>query len=252
MKSNLVVWVALSWLMACFSCSDDLSTEELFPEGTAALYMMDEWHGKTLLGNSDVYITSERNFRSNRFPIFDMGKKSGIGDIEMPDFINMASQVAVQPGNGYVICDVDDILEFEESGQLAIAESASVYRVFVDSWIQRGDSITGANVRFLLGKPSEGQLPVWGSSLGTIWLDPYLSSIDEQTPLVVDLPSSHPEDMEIVLLGKAQDELTYTVEGTQLKLRAASFGCVDSEYPLIIRYKHVYTEVSVWVKWKNS
>lgn len=252
MKSNLVVWAALFWLMVCFSCSDDLSTEELFPEGTAALYMMDEWHGKTLLGNSDVYITGERNFHSNRFPIFDMGKKSGIGDIEMPDFINMAPQVAVQPGNGYVICDVNDILEFEESGQLAIAESASVYRVFVDSWIQRGDSITGANVRFLLGKPSEGQLPVWGSSLGTIWLDPYLYSIDEQTPLVVDLPSSHSEDMEIVLLGKAQDGLTYTVEGKQLKLRAASFGCVDSEYRLIIRYKHVYTEVSVWVKWKNS
>ncbi|MBS7343515.1 MAG: DUF5036 family protein [Parabacteroides sp.] len=110
MKSNLVIWVALSCLMACFSCSDDLSEEELFPEGTATLYMMDERNGKTLLGNSDVYITGERNFHSNRFPIFDMGKKSGIGDIEMPDFINMAPQVAVQPGNGYVICDVDDIL----------------------------------------------------------------------------------------------------------------------------------------------
>lgn len=251
MKSNLVIWVALSWLMACFSCSDDLSEEELFPEGTATLYMMDERNGKTLLGNSDVYITGERNFHSNRFPIFDMGKKSGIGDIEMPDFINMAPQVAVQPGNGYLICDVDDILEFEESGQLAIAESASVYRVFVDSWIQRGDSITGANVRFLLGKPSEGQLPVWGTSLGTIWLDPYLASIDEQTPLVVDLPSSHPGDIEVDLLGKAQEELTYAVEGKQLKLRVASLYSVGSEYHLIIRYKHIYTEVSVWVEWKG-
>ena len=199
----------------------------------------------------DLALTGERNFQSNRFPIFDMGKKSGIGDIEMPDFINMAPQVAVQPGNGYVICDVDDILEFEESGQLAIAESASVYRVFVDSWIQRGDSITGANVRFLLGKPSEGQLPVWGTSLGTIWLDPYLASIDEQTPLVVDLPSSHLGDIEIDLLGKAQEELTYAVEGKQLKLRAASLYSVGSEYHLIIRYKHIYTEVSVWVEWKE-
>lgn len=56
MKSNLVVWGALSWIMACFSCSDDLSEEELFPEGTATLYMMDERNGKTLLGLSLIHI----------------------------------------------------------------------------------------------------------------------------------------------------------------------------------------------------
>ena len=68
---------------------------------------------------------------------------------------------------------------------------------------------------------------------------------------MVDLPSSHPGDIEIDLLGKAQDELTYTVEGKQLKLRASSLYSVDSEYHLIIRYKHIYTEVSVGVEWKE-
>ena len=68
---------------------------------------------------------------------------------------------------------------------------------------------------------------------------------------MVDLPSSHLGDIEIDLLGKAQEELTYVVEGKQLKLRAASLYSVGPEYHLIIRYKHIYTEVSVWVEWKG-
>ena len=55
MKSNLVVWVALSWLMACFSCSDDLSEEELFPEGTATLYMMDEQEEKIKAKHNPIH-----------------------------------------------------------------------------------------------------------------------------------------------------------------------------------------------------
>ena len=45
--------------------------------------------------------------------------------------------------------------------------------------------------------------------------------------------------------------VTYAVEGKQLKLRASSLYSVGSEYHLIIRYKHIYTEVSVWVEWKG-
>lgn len=74
--------------------------------------MMDEDNGGTTLGNSNVYMTSSGNFKSNNLPILDCGKKSEIGDIGLPDFTNMAPEVAVIPGHGYVICDYDNVKEF--------------------------------------------------------------------------------------------------------------------------------------------
>lgn len=85
---------------------------ERFPEGTSMIKMMDEDNGGTTLGNSKVYMTSSGNFKSNNLPILDCGKKSGIGDIGLPDFTNMAPEVAVIPGHGYVICDSDNVKEF--------------------------------------------------------------------------------------------------------------------------------------------
>ena len=74
--------------------------------------MMDEENGGTTLGNSNVNMTSSGNFKSNDLPILDCGKKSGIGDIGLPNFTNMAPEVAMIPGHGYVICDSDNIKEF--------------------------------------------------------------------------------------------------------------------------------------------
>ena len=74
--------------------------------------MMDVDNGGTTLGNSNVYMTSSGNFKSNNLPILDCGKKCGIGDIGLPDFTNMAPEVAVIPGHGYVICDSDNVKEF--------------------------------------------------------------------------------------------------------------------------------------------
>lgn len=93
------------------SCGKEDKTER-FPEGTSMIKMMDEDNGGTTLGNSDVYMTSSGNFKSNNLPILYCGKKSGIGDIGLPDFTNMAPEVAVMPGHGYVICDSDNVKEF--------------------------------------------------------------------------------------------------------------------------------------------
>ena len=93
------------------SCSDDNEELNPFPDGTSSLRMMNENNGKVTLGNSDVYITNEGNFKSVGFPIFDMGKKQGISDIGLPDFINMAPEVAVLPKHGYVFLSLIHISE---------------------------------------------------------------------------------------------------------------------------------------------
>ena len=117
------------------SCSDDNEELNPFPDGTSSLRMMNDNNGKVTLGNSDVYITNAGNFKSASFPIFDMGKKQGISDIGLPDFINMAPEVAVLPKHGYVFCSPYDVQTFD-SRKKAIRENADVYRVYVDSWIE--------------------------------------------------------------------------------------------------------------------
>lgn len=243
LKSLLLAFCILNLV----SCGNDDAI--LFPEGTSSLRMMNEDNGKNLLGNSDVYITNSGNFHSSQSPIFDMGRKEGISDIEMPDFVNMAPEVAVEPGHGYVVCNADDVMSFP-SGQLAIATSAYVYRIFVDSWITENNANVGANVRFLRGEASQGVLPEYGSSIGSVILDPYVD-IDKQPSTTLKLPGKG-KDVEVVLLGDATEALSASIEGNTLKLTPQSFYIETGvEYSLLIRYKHVYTEATILVEIKE-
>ena len=72
MKTKTILGICLSLCVWSFAgCGDD-ETIDIFPEGTASLRMMNEDNGKTLLGNSDVYITNAGNFKSDQFPLFDV------------------------------------------------------------------------------------------------------------------------------------------------------------------------------------
>lgn len=59
------------------SCNDDDDTKD--PEGTVTLNMLNEENGKTILGESDVYINSSNNFKTSSCYIADAGKASGLG-----------------------------------------------------------------------------------------------------------------------------------------------------------------------------
>lgn len=225
-------------------CDKDDDKTNLFPEGTASLRMMNEDNGKTLLGNSDVYITKEGNFRSGQFPIFDMGKKGGIGDISMPNFINMAPEVAVQPKHGYVICDADDVYTFSASQQKAIAENAQVYRIYVDSWIKDGENNIGANVHFLLGRPADNYLPAWNSVAGTAYL--WDKDYENHIPVNIKLPSSDPKDIDVEFTDQdAENYLSYSLSKNVLSIQLNGLDNEGGEYRVRIRCKHIYTEVRI-------
>lgn len=235
--------VLITCTFSLSSCNKDNEAINLFPEGTSKLCMMNEEKGKTILANSDVYITKEKNFKSERFPIFDRGEKKGIGDIDMPDFINMAPEVAIQLKHGYVICDNKDVITFAGSQKKAISEKALVYRVFVDSWIEDKESITGANVFFLLGKPVEdGVVPAWNSNIGTVSWN-YEKGSSES--LKITFPNSNSDDIEVVPLfnnDESRQKLLYSISGKTLTLQLEDpWG--EKEYRLRIRCKRVYTEV---------
>lgn len=237
-----------AWLL-CVLClggcggDDDINP---FPEGTSSLRMMNEDNGKVLLGNSDVYITNEGNFNSDNFPIFDRGKKQGISDIDLPDFVNMAPTVAVNPGHGYVICSPRDVWTFD-SRKEAIRENADIYRVFVDSWIEdkEGNNI-GANVHFLLGKPIQDekeQIPAWGSSIGTLEWN-YKENKSEE--LSLSFPS---DDIEVSFHNSAAaDLISYSIKNNTLTFYRTGVPYDTEEYEMYIRHQHVYTEVRITVE----
>lgn len=153
--------IACSVIALTISSCGKIDKIERFPEGTSMIKMMDEDNGGTTLGNSNVYMTSSGNFKSNNLPILDCGKKSGIGDIGLPDFTNMAPEVAVIPGHGYVICDSDNVKEFP-SRKKAIREDALMYRVYVDSWIQTdGKNVGPMSISCLAALWNTGRCRKW-------------------------------------------------------------------------------------------
>lgn len=254
MKKNILSSTLLLLMCAlCFvGCDDDEDSIPRFPEGTSSLRMMNEDNGRTMLGNSDVYITRDGNFRSSQSPLFDMGKKKGIGDIEMPDFINMAPEVAATPGHGYVICNAGEVKDFP-SGIKAIKESAYVYRAYVDSWIMKENEIQGANVYFLRGKPLEGVLPAWGSNIGSI--NVYIHNDYADESLTVKFPKFNAKDVEAVCINDYTQEemLQCSVSSKGIKLQVPhELGYIRENYKVQIRYKHVYTEVDVNIIFKDT
>ena len=242
MKTKTILGICLSLCAWSFTgCSDD-DNADLFPEGTSSLRMMNEDNGKTLLGNSDVYITNGGNFKSNEYPLFDMGEKRGIADIGMPNFANMAPEVAVYPRHGYVICNNGDVRTFP-SGEQAIRQDANVYRVYVDSWIKDKDgNNTGANVHFLLGKPDDsGQIPAWHSDIEWNFVPV------KENPLVLTLPS---DDIEVERLYELEnyDRLDYTVQGRTITFKIINYTGTYETFQVRIRCGHIYTEAIISLK----
>lgn len=249
MKTGKLFGILTFFLCTCCmsGCNDDDDDFNPFPEGTSFLRMMNENNGKVTLANSDVYITNGGNFKSDNFPIFDMGGKRGVSDIGMPDFINMAPEVAVQPKHGYVICSPYDIRTFD-SRKKAIREDADVYRMFVDSWIVNEDGKeTGANVYFLLGRPIQdgsGQMPVWESRIGPLGWD---FSEDRTKEVALSFPSGDIE-VSFVESGSA-DFISYSIKNNTLLFRLkAPIYDVDTNHGIFIRHKNVYTMVYMSVE----
>lgn len=243
MKNSRIFGAIAGSIMAMTILSCEKSDKiERFPEGTSMVKMMNEDNGCTALGNSNVYITSSGNFKSNSLPILDCGKKNGVGDIDLPDFINMSPEVAVTPGHGYVICDSDSVRDFP-SRKKAIREDALLYRVYVDSWIEQDGKDVGANVYFLLGSPLEhGLMPEMYSKIGTLSWD---MERNESRTISVKLPS---DDIEVDGGGKL---LTCSSKGKTLTLALSS--CPMSydigNQTVLIRSGRVYTSVNVTVSY---
>lgn len=153
------------------SCSDD-ETDSTDPEGTVTLNMMDEENGKTLLGDSGIYIDKGQNFVAvdSNYDLFVLGKASGLGGVAASSFDTRAEQAAVQAGYGYAAVRRDDQMGFPSGKQaLKIGDSRVKYmKLYVVSPLSQADKTVGAAVKYAVVMPETHGLPEYGSTVLTI------------------------------------------------------------------------------------
>lgn len=163
MKKNVFSSLLLAvMLIGGISCSDDIDVDL---RDVVALNMANEDNGKTLLGNSDVYINKANNFKTDTFLIAPLGKTKGIGSVIYPQAMEgMVHETEVIPNHLYQVFDEDDVMSFP-SGKWAVAVDAVYYQMYVESLITEGDKTTGAKVQFVPVTPYPNGLFYYDSSI---------------------------------------------------------------------------------------
>lgn len=166
MKKNVFSSLLLAvMLIGGISCSDDIDVDL---RDVVALNMANEDNGKTLLGNSDVYINKANNFKTDTFLIAPLGKTKGIGSVIYPQAMEgMVHETEVIPNHLYQVFDEDDVMSFP-SGKWAAAVDAVYYQMYVESLITEGDKTTGAKVQFVPVTPEQYGLPYYDYPIGNL------------------------------------------------------------------------------------
>lgn len=241
MKMMKSFWMVLAFIsVACSACSQDKVSE---PEGAVTINMLDELNGKTLLGNSDVYINAANNFRTSSCLMMDLGRKSGLGAISYPVLNVLSGEMAVEPGHGYFVCKSRAVMEFE-SGELALPISSEVdyYKVYVASAIEKEGKTVGALVRYSVDRPKTYGLPPYDTTVGTIRWD--LANYNGNA-ITIKLSDS---DFEYNLEGDG-DLVKASKQGRSLQIayNGTTSEPGETEHTLYLRIKSSYTCVKVVV-----
>lgn len=111
------------------------------PAGSASLNMMNESNGRTMLGNSDVYVDDAGNFVCSSAVMAYVGRVNGLNGVTMR-FDNLVQSTAVDVGGGYLVYDGESLHEFP-SGRMALAAGAAYYRMRAESLIMGENDATG-------------------------------------------------------------------------------------------------------------
>lgn len=243
---NWAVALALSGLVTLAACGEDPLDN---PDDMVTINMMDENHGKTRMGTTDIYIDSSHNFKTTDYYLCDFGPVIDLGHIEdgSPDLGTLTDQAAVSPDEGYLAFNRNDCMVFP-SGHPAVAIGASYYRIWVDEWIKENKVAVGARVNFALYRPEQYKLPDWNEAAGTIDAG--------NTSITVEVRNNKKRGCEAMLDTAARGVLTVTDITTnkkkcQFKISLtpiATPATATGRYMLYLRTGNSYTQTLVYVK----
>ena len=96
-----IALLALS-LVALAACNEKNPFD--VPDDMVVLNMMNEDHGKTLMGKTDIYLTRDMNFTSEKYSFIEVMKAQDLGHVEEnePDLNTLTDKAAVEQYGGYL------------------------------------------------------------------------------------------------------------------------------------------------------
>ena len=217
------------------SCSDDKEYyEPAMPDNSIALNMMNQSNGKTMLGESDVYINDANNFTSAQCGISDLGSRGSLD--ANPNLTQVAREIAVTPGNYYQVFITDDIREV--AGQRAIPVDCTYYNFLTESWINDKDgNHTGAKVIYTECKP-DTDLPAWNEVVASMEVQLYkaVEHIFEKDVKIDD-------NYQIYSENGNTDALEVRIENNKVTFISKKYSYDDYDVQLYLRSGCVYTRV---------
>lgn len=228
---------------AFVSCGSDDDFYEM-PENLIMLNMMNESHGKTVLGESGVYINNANNFTSETASIADLGMRGGY--FQTPALTQLAREIAVSPGSFYQV--FDEGLKSFASGKRAVRVGGTYYNIYVSDWISDDNTgrHIGAKVSYNTLNADRGQLPEWDYTAGTLLV------LDANTliPVKDEVSYTFPAGSEInVDYNGNESHILISVEGSKVTATLTTNyprqSCVAYVY---VRENGVYTRTQFEVK----
>ena len=214
------VLLALSLCITLFatSCSEDETSQASFN----SLNMLDENHGKTLLGETGVYINGSMNFRSDSWQVIDLGISSSFPSKTMPNLDNLSSEISVLPNHRYACCNTENVLTFP-SHKNAYEIGCKYYQFVVSSFLEKETGKVGAVVEYTSSLSDEKELLDEQLSFDALGAEEYCF-FEKSEDFAISLSNGHLK----VALRKSPNEL-YGPYGT---------------YSIYLRKGNVYTKVT--------
>ena len=158
------------------------------PDDMVVLNMMDEDHGCTLMGETDIHITRDMNFISEQYRFIEVPKAQSLGHVEEnePNLSTLTDKAAVEQYSGYLAIRNGDVVRFP-SGKVAVILDRPYYRMWVDDFIKdSAKEIVGAIVNFAQYMPDGNGLPNMYTEVG---------SVSPDKNLLVSVPTKECEAM---------------------------------------------------------
>ena len=231
MKNNIVLF-ALSLFITLFatSCSEDESSLASY----TSLNMLDENHGKTLLGETGVYINGSMNFRSDNWQIVDLGTSVSLPSGQIPNLDNLSNETSVLPNHRYVLCKSEKVLSFP-SHKNAYEIGCKYYQFVVSSFLEKETCKVGAVVEYTSSLSDEKELPQKDTNIGDLF------GLDDQ--LSFDALGAE----EYCFFGKSEDfSISLSKGHLKVALRKSPNELYGpyGKYTIYLRKGNVYTKVT--------
>lgn len=237
-------------LLSLVACSDKDPFD--VPDDMVSLNMMNEDHGKTIMGNTDIYITRDMNFVSaGVYSFIEVMKAQDLGHVEEnePELNTFTDKAAVEQYGGYLAIRKEDVVRFTSSGRVAVLIDRPYYRMWVDDFIyEPKKQRVGAIVNFAQYMPVKAGLPDAYTEVG---------AVAEDTPLIVSVPAKKCEGMipepynayfECKLESKAKKSTGFEISLRPGALQKMPETMKSLTFPLYVRCDRACTILNFQVK----